>query len=134
MLSAYAPQVTGSVPGLSYLGSSVVLESQTTIKHYFTLDEGSSASDYLVTVDGEAAQMEVSGNTCVVRVPNVTAPKLGIAYKIVVQKDGSSIEINNYSAFSYAYAAVSKNSSETLTNAARALYCYGMAAKSYFGV
>lgn len=133
-LSAYAPQVTGSVPGLSYLGSSVVLESQTTIKHYFTLGEGSRASDYLVAVDGVPVQMEVNGKTCVVRVPDVTAPKLGIAYKIVVQRNGSAIEINNYSAFSYAYAAVSKNASAALINAARALYCYGMAAKNYFGV
>lgn len=133
-LSAYEPQVTGAVPGLSYLGSSVVLESQTTIKHYFTLEEGSSASDYTVTVDGVAVQMEVSDRTCVVRVPNVTASKLGIAYKIVVQRDDSAIEINNYSAFSYAYAAVSNNSDETLTNTACALYCYGIAAKNYFGV
>jgi len=133
-LSAYAPQTTGSVPGLSYRGSSVVLESETTIKHYFILDEGSSASNYTVTVDGAAAQMEVSGNTCVVRIPNVTAPRLGVAHRIVVAKEDSSIVIDNYSAFSYAYMALNSNSSEGLMNTVRALYCYGMAAKNYFGV
>lgn len=133
-LSAYAPQVTGSVPGLTYRGSSVVLESETTIKHYFILDEGSRASDYTVTVDGVMAQLEVSGNTCVVRIPNVTAPKLGVAHRIVVAKGSSSIVIDNYSAFSYAYMAVNSNSSEALKNTVRALYCYGMAAKNYFGV
>lgn len=133
-LSAYAPQVTGSVPGMTYLGSSVVLESETTIKHYFTLDAGSRASDYAVTVDGVTAQLEVSGNTCVVRIPNVTAPRLGVAHRIVVAKGSSSIVIDNYSAFSYAYMAVNSNSSEALKNTVRALYCYGIAAKNYFGV
>ncbi len=133
-LSAYAPQVTGSVSGLTYLGSSVVLESETTIKHYFTLGAGSRASDYTVTVDGVRAQLEVSGSTCVIRVPNVTAPRLGVAHRIVVAKGSSSIVIDNYSAFSYAYMAVKNNSSEALMNTVRALYCYGIAAKSYFGV
>ncbi len=133
-LSAYAPQVTGSVSGLTYLGSSVVLESETTIKHYFTLEAGSRASDYAVTVDGVTAQLEVSGSTCVVRVPNVTAPRLGVAHRIVVAKGSSSIVIDNYSAFSYAYMAVNSNSSGALMNTVRALYCYGMAAKNYFGV
>ncbi len=133
-LSAYAPQVTGSVSGLTYLGSSVVLESETTIKHYFTLSAGSRASDYAVTVDGVRAQMEVSGSTCVVRVPNVTAPRLGAAHRIVVAKGSSSIVIDNYSAFSYAYMALEKNPSGALANTVRALYCYGMAAKNYFGV
>ncbi len=133
-LSGYAPQVTGSVSGLNYRGSSVVLESETTIKHYFILDEGRHASDYAVTVDGVAAQMEVSGNTCVIRIPNVTAPRLGVAHRVVVSKEDGSIVIDNYSAFSYAYMAVNNNSSEGLMNTVRALYCYGMAAKNYFGV
>lgn len=132
-LSAYEPKFTGTLSGLTYKGSSVVLESTTTIKHYFTLEAGENAADYSVTVNGAKANLEVSGSTCVVRIANVAAPQLGSTFRVVVSKGGESMTVD-YSAFSYVYAATqSSAASASLVSAVRALYCYGVAAKSYFG-
>ncbi len=130
-LSGYAIKKSGTFEGgLSYYGSSVLLESETRIRHYFRLTEG-SIGNHTFTVDGTEVVPVREGNTAYwyVDIPNVGSKDLDRVYTVCA--DGFTLE---YSALSYAYAVLDKYSESNvgLSNVARALYVYNLAANDYF--
>jgi len=132
-LKAYEIQKSGSPDaGLSYFGSSVLLESETTIRHYFRLTSG-EISDHSFLVDGKAVTpMNETGTTYwYIDVPNIVSKDLDRVY--TVEADGMTIE---YSVLSYAYTALLKYSDDPFSvpvcNTVKALYEYNLAANAYF--
>ncbi|MBE6862417.1 MAG: hypothetical protein E7497_05915 [Ruminococcus sp.] len=95
-----------------YYGSSLLLKSDTIIRHYFTEEvAGSTQKGDLWYIDTES----------------ISADKLGTA--ITTELDGISI---SYSPLSYAYKALSsETTSDSLKNLAKAMYIYYQAADAY---
>ena len=132
-LAEYAMKQSGSTnEGLRYYGSSVLLESETTIRHYFYLT-GGDVSDHTFLIDGQEVTPanEPGTNYWYVDIPNIVSKDLDRVY--VLEADGMTIE---YSALSYAYAALVKygedESKGATCNTVRALYLYNLAANAYF--
>jgi hypothetical protein len=124
----YVKTETGTLPeGIDYYGSSLVLTSGTTIKHYFTLEEGAKASDYTFTVDGTEVSPVDCGTYCYVSVSDIKANKLSTMYTIGV--DG--VYSIGYSGFSYAYAILNGEYGDLMTQVAETLVAYGNAADIY---
>ncbi len=124
-LSIYEAVVSGESAGVSYYGSSLVLESETSIKHYFIVDESVSAESLQVTVSGEEAELTKNGDLYCLRIDNIFAQNLDEVYEVKI--DGITLE---YSVLSYGYAALNTNKT-TLINTLCALYDYHLAAKEY---
>ena len=126
-LDSYKPASSGTAPsGVTLNGATLVLESKTAIKIYFS---GENASSAVCTVNGESAEQTREDDYYVITIENVVAQKLDEAYTITI----GDLTIN-YSALSYAYA-VAGNSGETdvnLINLVKYLYDYYVKAKDFF--
>ena len=135
-LKSYAPTVTGTNDGgVVSNGSSLMLESDTSIRHYFVLTKG-AIGDYTFLVDGSAVTPVKKGDEYYVTVAHIAAKDLGVAHKIQVKnKSGTVIcQIANYSALSWCYKVIKAGGGgkEFQLQIAQSLYNYNQSAKSYF--
>ena len=119
MLASYAMTVSGTLPeGIEYYGSTLLLESETTIRHYFKVAEGADISAYGMTEKDGYYYIQCS---------DIPAGSLGTAQNISVGEYTIS-----YSPLSYAYAALNSDSAnDSLKNLVKALYIYNQNALAY---
>ena len=137
-LEAYTPTKTGSVEGLNYYGSSLMLTEKTAIRHYFTLEAGNKIGDYTFRVGQGSSKKELipvqKGSRYYVEIENIAANDLSTPYVVSVsQGKGQENECTiEYSAYSYIKTILGDSASrykEELKNAMKALYQYCEAAK-----
>lgn len=130
----YQTVIAGSAAGISYTGGSIILETDTGFRLYFTLDSGHSIGEYTFTVDGKSVkpvQKSAGSAMYYVETVGVGARNLGQSKTITVSDGKDQLQIQ-YSVLSYVYTALtSPKASETLKNVCRALYLYGQKAKEY---
>ena len=119
-LASFDKQISGNLPeGITYYGSSLLLESNTTMRHYFKVAEGTDVS--ALSFSGSKS------NYYYIDIPNISAEKLGTIQNVTIGNCTIS-----YSPMSYAYAVLSsKNTSESLKNLVKSLYLYEQAAEAY---
>ena len=125
-LRSYQYSVSGSESGIVYSGSKLCLESETAIKHYFTLTSNNPITDYTFTINGTVVTPIKSGNMYCVTVDGISANNLSENY---VVKTGELTL--NYSAMSYANSTLTKTNKISLQNVTKALYLYNQAAVDY---
>ena len=121
------------ISGLSYYGSSLLLKSETTQRHYFSLT-GGKITDYTFTVSGIPAvpvQYDDSNYYYIDR-PNINAASLGDAATITVTKGSEKMSFR-YSPMDYVSTVLAEDSiqSAELKNTAVALFWYSRAALKY---
>ena len=119
-LASFDKQISGDLPeGITYYGSSLLLESNTTMRHYFKVAEGTDVS--ALSFSGSKS------NYYYIDIPNISAEKLGTIQNVTIGNCTIS-----YSPMSYAYAVLSsKNTSESLKSLVKSLYLYEQAAEAY---
>lgn len=127
-LSSYA--FTVNMPeGISYYGSSLILESETTIRHYFKLDDGKSIDSFTFTVGENTLTPKEKQGYYYIDIENVSAEKLGESFNVSINGEEA---IKNYSAVSYVNKVLkSESTSENLKNLVKVLYLYNKAAIEY---
>ncbi len=118
-LESYAYTTSGTLPdGIEYCGSTLLLESETAVRHYFRVAEGTSVPE----------SMTQKGDYYYVQTGSIAANKLNEA---IDTKIGDSFTIS-YSAMSYAYAVLNDGSDDqSLIDLVKALYLYNQAALAY---
>ncbi len=119
-VSAYKKVETGTLPaGITYYGSSLLLESETTLRHYFKVAKGTDVSGYNFTGN--------KGDCYYIDIANISASNLDTAQEVSI----GDYKIS-YSPMSYVYSVLSNdNASESLKNLCKSLYLYGDAANKY---
>ena len=136
-------QITNTADGVTYVGSSLVLRTETTIKHYFTLPADASLDDYTFLLgEGDTAiemTPQANGSFYYVEIPDIGSGNLGKAYTVtVLDGDGNAVNTWTYSAMSYVYKVLTKAeandlaASTELVNVSKALALYYQAADAYF--
>lgn len=129
MLSSYVSEKTGNVKGIKYYGSSLLLKSETTIRHYFYLDEGVEIEDFVFELNGETLCPRVVGDYCYVDIESIASGDLDTYYTVNV----GDFSIR-YCAMCYVKDMLEKDSTEeSLENLLKALYLYNQEANKYFG-
>ena len=123
-LNKYTAAKSGSVSGLTYCGSALLLEGTTKISHYFKL----TGSGYTFTVNGKSVDAIQDGDYYVVTTDGISAANLDDNYTVVASKGNSKFTLN-YSALSYCESALRKSSKDTLKEVSKALYLYNQAAE-----
>ena len=117
--------------GVSFLGGSLVLNSGTDLKLYYSMDDKNMAHNINVSVNGQNVAPEYDGNIMCVRVPDISISSLGDTYNVKISVNGKEIN-QKHSAMTYMYKALnSQNSNTKLNNVVKALYLYNEAAKQY---
>lgn len=120
ILSDYAGKTSGMLSDdVKYYGSSLLLESDTTLRHYFKITDGTDVSQYDFSGN--------KGNYYYIDISDISADKLDVACKTSI--GGYTV---SYSPMSYAHAVLSSdNASDSLKNVVRALFLYNQAANAY---
>ena len=109
----------GTFPiGTSYCGSSLLLKTDTILRHYFTEEiEGSVKKGDLYYIESQG----------------VPAHKLGVDIEVTIKTIAGDNIVITYNPLSYAYVALSRDGvDENLRNVMRAMYLYYEAASEYF--
>ena len=133
MLEGFKMTVSGTIPeGVTMLGSTLTLESSTELRIYFALEDGLSVSDLTITVGGEPAVVETSGDNYCIVIGNISAKDLDTTYTVAIGDYNVNI-----CALSYVYQALCLEDTNYVSNelalTVRALYLYNQAANVYFG-
>ena len=135
ILTDFYPTKDGNDPeGITFKGASLILESGTIVREYFTVEEGHEISEYTFsTWKGPITpQYKSSYNMYYVDVENVSANNCYLNTQVIVS-NGSEETTIYYSPYSYIAGKLnSESASEDLKNLCRALYKYGEAAKTAF--
>lgn len=127
-VKSYERKVTGSQTGLKYEGSNLMLTSETSIRHYFTVQSGHTISEYTFKLNGKTLVPVKSGAMYYVEIPNIASGNLDTAYTVTA--GGITIK---YSALSYVYTQLSKtNLDKNLASVLKALFLYNQEANIYF--
>jgi len=128
-LDNYKFNITGEQSGISYYGASLLLNSKTDIRFYFTVNDESVLSQIDFTVDGvPVTPIKKNGYYCV-EVKNIAPQNNGISHTVTA----GDLRIENYSVLSFINSANSWSGSEPEFKAAMyALYEYGKRAEQIF--
>lgn len=118
--------------GLTYYGSSLICESEMTVRHYFRLGSNHNINEYNFNyVDSdknitlEPKQYAKDNTLYYIDISGISAYNLNKNYVCNVNKDNSNIVQLTYGPFSYAYSvANSLEAKTTLKNLTNALYLY----------
>ena len=125
----------GQLSGLSYFGSSVVLDALTVQRHYFSLTDG-TISDYAFTVDGEPVTpaLHTDSGLYYIETKGVSALRLydELEISVVSTKDAAQRMDFKYSALDYIRLGVENGRlKDTAAEAAKALGWLALEALSY---
>lgn len=120
VLADYAGQTSGTLSdGMKYYGSSLLLESDTTLRHYFRVEDGTDVNGYNFSGN--------KGNYYYIDINGISAENLDATYTSAIGD-----YVISYSPMSYAYAALrSDSASDSLKNVVKALYLYNQSANAY---
>ena len=128
ILAAGTASVTGTLSGVSYATTTLGLQSETAIYHYFTLDEG---AEYTVTVAGADGEWLVTGGRLCVKLTGVGAEELNDLCTVTLTSGSETLTVSA-NALSYAKAVVKSGAvGEDLVLLMHALYEYHAAAVAY---
>lgn len=124
--SAYAIQKIGSEPGISFLGATLMLDSEVSIRMYYELEEGANIEDYTFTINGEEVEVQKNATGYYVKTAPIAAKNLDDMFEFSV--GGLTVK---YGALSYVNAKLTSPKPE-MVYLAKALYAYNAAAETYF--
>lgn len=125
-LSIYAYKLEGEQKDVMYDSSSLLLKSETAIKHYFTFKNPEDIENLTITVDGEPVIPTENLDYYNIKVSDIPAHKLQNMF--VVQVGDLYL---SYGVFSYGHIALNYSDNEALKNTIRALYAYNQQAIKY---
>ncbi len=124
--------------GLKYYGSSLLLNSKTTVRHYFTITGEETFADvkanYTFTLSGATTPLtpKMSRGMVYVDIVNINAAELDNIFTLTVSNGTDTFDVS-YSPFSYAkYVLEYSLARENLINVIKAMYLYNEAANAYF--
>ncbi|MBR5093558.1 MAG: carbohydrate-binding domain-containing protein, partial [Oscillospiraceae bacterium] len=120
--------------GISYYGSSLLLQEETVIRHYFRLN-GVPLSQVTFKVDGKTVQPVQKGRYYYIEIGGIVAKDLDKSFHVVVSTKLGDLAVSmDYCALSYVWKNFSKgDGDDTLRSLLRALTLYSQAADAYFG-
>ncbi len=117
--------LSGDLPtGIKLKGSSLLLDSRTTFRIYFTAKDLSGVT---VTIDDEQVTPVQKDNYYYIQLENISAQDLEEQHTAVI--GDSTLK---FSALTYVYYALKQTENTKLVNTAKALYAYNQAANTYF--
>ncbi len=127
----YTIQLDGAVEGLSFYGTSLIVNSETTYRLYFKLEDGASADDYSFQVNGTDVTAQVKGSYLFVDVVGIVAKNLNKTVTVTVTKGESALTIAS-APLSYVRNALNGSQDEKTLNVAKAVFRYWQTAATYF--
>ena len=137
-LRKYKYSESGSATGITFSGASLILETETSIRLQFLLDDADGDVSFDVSCDDytgwsyEIGKSSSDGRVRYVVIHGIPAQYLGSAFTVTATNAESETLTVSYSPMSYAYAVVYQSLAENLMDLTRSLYYYYDYSKLYF--
>ena len=125
--SAYAGVITGQEDGIEIYSVSLLLDTETIIRVYYTLADN-NPEDYTFLINGQKATPVAKDGLYYVEIRGIGAHRLNEVQTF--QVGGLSLR---YSALSYVNVVLRYPNDSKLVDVVKALYAYSMAAEAYIG-
>lgn len=120
--------VTGKVSGISFYGASLLFESKTTVRYYFSTN--GNIEDYTFTVAGQTYTPVEKNGLYYVDVDGINPQDLDTAITVQVTDGTQELHVT-YNPMSYITRMYNGKGSESLKALLQAMYGYHLAAKDY---
>ena len=124
--STVFPEGFEDAAGLRYYGSSLLLESETAYRLYFTVTDADKASALAVKLGNRTLTRGTRGDYVYYEISDIPAAQVLDDFTLSFGEQEVTANAGEY----IAKALASEN--DTLTDAVKALYAYSTAAKAYF--
>lgn len=128
-LESFKMTKSAEIPaGLKLTEMTLILETETTLRLYF---KSENIENYTFKLDGTGVTLNKIEEESLyyVEIANISAKDLDTNHTLIINDE---CELN-FSALSYAYAALKTGKNDNLCNVVKALYKYNEAANTYFG-
>lgn len=128
----YIATKTEAIDGIAYYGTSTILETTTSIRHYFKLADGRSIDEFTFKCGETKLEPTAKNGMYYVEIKDISAKNLIQDYTVSVANtsDTTKTQSITYSVYSYINAILNKENSK-MQDTAKAMYKYGEAAKTY---
>ena len=128
-VSGYAASNVGSETGIKTKSATLMLESEVSVRVYFTLEEGYTVDDFVFTIDGKVVEPQKNNTGWFIETDGIAAKNLDQMLEFSV--GGITV---TYGPMSYVNSKLtnSKTNADTL-NLVKALYAYWQAAEALLG-
>ena len=128
-VSGYAASNVGSEPGIKADSATLMLESEVSVRVYFSLEAGYDISDFTFTIDGKVVEPQQNSDGWFIETDGIAAKNLDQMMEFSV--GGITV---TYGPMSYVNSKLtnSKTNADTL-NLVKALYAYWQAAEALLG-
>ena len=128
-VSGYAASNVGSETGIKTKSATLMLESEVSVRVYFTLEAGYDISDFTFTIDGKVVEPQKNNTGWFIETDGIAAKNLDQMMEFSV--GGITV---TYGPMSYVNSKLtnSKTNADTL-NLVKALYAYWQAAEALLG-
>ena len=130
------PKITGHLDGISFLGYTLALESETELRIALRTEDALAYIYKVTAPDGTVSEIlpEEHDGYCTLTLAKVCASGLGATYTLTVSDTAGQEMSVSMNALCYLSSVLSGTSEEqSLTNVVRALKLYGDAARAYLG-
>ncbi|MCI6561020.1 MAG: hypothetical protein MR434_06380 [Ruminococcus sp.] len=128
-LESFKMTKSAEIPaGLKLTEMTFILETETTLRLYF---KSENIENYTFKLDGTDVTLNKIEEESLyyVEIANISAKDLNTNHTLIINDECEF----NFSALSYAYAALKTGKNDNLCNVVKALYKYNEAANAYFG-
>ena len=128
-LESFKMTKSAEIPvGLKLTEMTLILETETTLRLYF---KSENIENYTFKLDGTDVTLNKIEEESLyyVEIANISAKDLDTNHTLIINDECEF----NFSALSYAYAALKTGKNDNLCNVVKALYKYNEAANAYFG-
>ena len=126
-VSAYAMSKTGSQKGIKAKSATLMLESDVSVRVYFTLEAGYDIDDFTFTIDGKVVTPQYNEKGWYIETEGIAAKHLEEMHTFCV--GGLTVK---YGPMSYVLSKLSSTKAEDV-NLAKAVYGYWQAAEALLG-
>jgi hypothetical protein len=124
--SAWKHTITGADTGIVLDSAVLLLNSETSLRIYFTLAEGKTIDEFTFLVDGVEVDPIQKNNRYYLEVSNIAAHRLDEFHQFSF--GGLTVK---YSVLSYVNTMLNVSTDEEAINMAKALYAYSQAVEAY---
>lgn len=129
-MTGTSEQMTGTLSdGITYYGTSLLLKTRTTLRHYFTIANGKNIADYSFELGGVAVTPVAKESYYYVELQGINAVNLGQGYTLSVDDEAWTY---SYSVLNYVSTILNdSNSDAELQSLMKALALYHLATLAY---
>lgn len=132
-LESFKKIITGDIPeGITYLGSSLILNDSIAVRHYFNSTNNLEGITFILG-NSIVEPKQINDNVYYVEKDDINSLDIATMFTVRVIDEEDTFVIK-YCPLSYSYDAIKQGRDTELINLSKSIYWYGKASRDYFNI